>query len=204
MSDQSHPNSPEQRRGPLHIVTSSEISEEHEVHSSLVFFDLADKSMSNGDITSALDAIIAEDLTPEKFRHYPTVEYPRIIARNVLEAVHVIPNLTELQQEIGDTPEKDLEPELQAELQRALQIEDLFDRSRKLLEQKIESNQTNNFVDELEEYIDTNDYYESNVLRACMLLHRRRDFVRYNTPNIVSTRLIKTMLYINDQDARQS
>lgn len=200
---ESIPGSSEERRGHLYIVSSSEQSDKHEAKSGLVFYHLTDSSMDTSEVASTTNAAVAHEFTSEALEKIHASEYPRYIARTVLQAAHVMPDLKELYEKVGNTPEDELPQATNMQIQRALAVEDLFAEAVNHLERLAETKQTNNFVDELEDYLDEHDYYDTNVLRICQNLQKRKDFARFNTPVIVASRIVKTMLYLNDKQPSQ-
>jgi len=189
------------RRGRISLASSSEAPEEHEVRSDLVFFDILDASMSKKDISDTADRIISDELTFGNFQDIPPEHYPHAIAHIVLSELHVQPDLDAMRTTAEDGSQPSEEEKFQ--MQRALEIEGLFRDSTKALEDAAAARRTHEVVEELERHMDTNDRYDTNVLRLCMELHGRDNLGRFSTPQIVSTRILKMMIYLHDNETKR-
>ena len=199
-----HPIDTGGRRRHLRLVEtpSSEATQELETSLSLEFFDIEDRSLSDADIAARAAHLRDEVITQAKLREYPNISYPNIIARKILEEVHVQPDLDALRT-AAETEDGLTELE-RKELEHGLAMEHRFRVAKAHIETQMEAKKTQEFVEALEAYTDEMGHYDSNALRLWNEVRKDAKMRPFTAPILVAGRIIKTMLLLGDQAEEES
>jgi hypothetical protein len=121
----------------------------------------------------------------------------------MLEEFHIQPELDVLREHAMEDggPLTDMERQ---ELAHGLEMERLFREATGAIEHAAQMRTTNNLVGALEEHMEAKKYYDTNILRAASSLQNSPEMARYKPSVIVASRIIKTMLLLNEDDASVS
>ena len=173
------------------------IAEEHETAKNPELLPIYDSSMSDTEVSEHVGHVLIEHFNLEQMRHRSpdSLSHPTIIVHSLLTELGVEADLDKLREAALENDEALADDEREA-IRHTLEINLLLRVATQYLEDLALDKQHYKFVREtLETHIETR-HQRADVLRAVEQL--REKLPDHRLSMTITTRLLKTMLYVND------